>query len=397
MKGKSFKINSNNLLRVNPAGACLIILAVILLINSPSSLFAKVTGICSNCHTMHNSQNGSVMVTYTYGSETTDTKPYLLRGSCLGCHAQGTANKIEPIGGSDIPQVYHTDSTADLAGGNFAYITGAKGSGASDAKGHNIIELGGTDDFLTQPPGRKHDITGFTSVTCSGANGCHGVRLNQGTDLEGLSGAHHANVEGKIDTADDDYNSYRFLIGVKGLENTGTYNWQNYDANNHNEYFGATTPMSEGSGCSTCHDGSKSMQVVPLNNTMSGFCSTCHWNFHSLEGIGGDTSSPFQRHPNDVILPSTGEYASYNPNNLNQYSVEAPVARGIVPDNISATVTPGDSGTQGAIVMCLSCHKAHATDYPDMLRWDYSSMDTGTIGAAAGTGCFTCHTGKDGI
>ncbi|RLD97852.1 MAG: hypothetical protein DRI91_04390, partial [Aquificota bacterium] len=42
---------------------------------------AKVTGVCSNCHTMHNSQGGSVMAFDGSG-------PYraLTRGDCIGCH-----------------------------------------------------------------------------------------------------------------------------------------------------------------------------------------------------------------------------------------------------------------------------------------------------------------------
>ena len=85
---------------------------------------AKVTGPCANCHTMHNSQGGSPMATYGPDGKpwkTDETQPALLRATCLGCHGMGTGNKIENIGGSEIPQVYHTD-TEDLAGGNFKYI-----------------------------------------------------------------------------------------------------------------------------------------------------------------------------------------------------------------------------------------------------------------------------------
>jgi len=80
---------------------------------------------------MHNSQGGTEMA--TYGGET-GPNSFLTRGSCIGCHAQGTGNKIENIGGSEIPQVYHTDSS-DLAGGNFGYIDGKKGA-ASNSHGH---------------------------------------------------------------------------------------------------------------------------------------------------------------------------------------------------------------------------------------------------------------------
>jgi hypothetical protein len=43
--------------------------------------------------------------------------------------------------------------------------------------------------------------------------------------------------------------------------------------------------------------------------------------------------------------------------------------------------------------MCLSCHGAHATDYPDILRWNYDTMNAG--GGGLDVGCFTCHTQKN--
>jgi hypothetical protein len=346
---------------------------------------AVITGICSDCHTMHNSQGGSAMVTYTYGSETTEPKSYLLRGTCLGCHAQGDPNMIASLNGNDVPQVYHTYATDDLAGGNFAYILGTKGSGASDAKGHNVVEFSDYENTLEGPPGHHLPDNIEVNLTCAGATGCHGKRINSDPLID-LKGSHHQNIDGKLDTADQVYNSYRFLWGVKGLENNGSYKWQNKDANNHNEYFGATTPMIVGGACNTslCHDpGGKR----PQNNTISGFCSTCHGAFHVRvwldgdPGIGDDTSSPFTRHPTDVILPGSGEYAAYT-----SYNVTAPVARTTVPDNMSNIVTPNSD-----VIMCLSCHSAHATDNPDMMRWNYKSSNLST----AISGCNVCHTSRD--
>lgn len=378
----------------------------------PLSGFAKITGVCSNCHTMHNSQDGTIQATYgASGQPWTGTGPYpaLVKGDCLGCHGMGTANKIESIGGCDTPQVFHNDSTGDLAGGNFAYITGYKGGSASDAKGHNVADLGEPESTLQSIPGaflgaEHEDVIYVTEITCAGDSGCHGPRLATSgkSNLYALRGAHHNNVEGKNDVADNSYNSYRFLWGVKGLENDGTYKWQNHDASNHNEYYGATSPpLYDYSSCNTCHT---PQSVTAPQHTISGFCGTCHGNFHTLSGgyygssagIGPSANSPFQRHPTDIALPSTGEYASYNPNSLNQYSVQAPVARDTVLDTISSTVTPGTTGSTSAIVMCLSCHMPHGSPYPDMLRWDYDDMVVDTTGSAAGTGCFTCHTQKDG-
>ncbi len=353
---------------------------------------AQITGICSNCHTMHNSQDGLVMA--NYGGET-GPNDFLTRGSCLGCHAQGGPNRVVTIGPDRIPQVFHTDAL-DLAGGNFAYITGAKGGGASDAKGHNIIGLTNQDAMLYAPPGgikqSFHDdgfIVNAANLGCAGTNGCHGYRLTSlGSGIAGLKGSHHQNVDGRCDTAVDPWDSYRFVIGLKGLEDP---NWENSSPTAHNEYFGRTTPIQLGcSGGSevSCH-GSNS--VRPPDGTISQFCATCHGNFHTLQtarsdGVGTVAVSPFIRHPTDLALKTSGEYAAYT-----TYSVEAPVARtGAVPTTPSATVTPGSDA-----VMCLSCHAAHATDYPDMLRWDYTKMVAHNAGTAAGTGCFVCHTTKD--
>ncbi|MDI6790875.1 MAG: cytochrome c3 family protein [Thermodesulfobacteriota bacterium] len=361
-------------------------LVFFLILSIPVTSLAAVTGPCVNCHTMHNSQGGSAMATYGADGKPwkgTSPLPALTRGTCLGCHGYGGAQKIVTIGGSGIPQVYHTDGS-DLAGGNFAYILGAKGSGASDAKGHNVKDIVDSDDVLDAAPGLMpasghSSIITDTNLTCAGYIGCHGNRYQAiGTGVAALKGAHHGNVDGVCDTADTVANSYRFLLGVKGLENTGASKWQNASSGDHNEYFGATTPMNV-SCANTCH---LTGGVQPPNKTISGFCATCHGQFHDQTEIGG-TSSPFKRHPTDIRIKNEGEYAV----SLRTYNPGAPVGRTSVYGAPSSAVTADD------VVTCLSCHAAHATNYPDLLRWDYTTMIAG--GGSNTTGCFTCHTQKD--
>ena len=71
----------------------------------------------------------------------------------------------------------------------------------------------------------------------------------------------------------------------------------------------------------------------------------------------------------------------------------APVARPTVPATSSSTVVAGGAGDTGAIVMCLSCHRAHGSPENDLLRWDYSSIQAGT--GTNDNGCFVCHTTKN--
>ena len=68
---------------------CFLVFAVCLMFSFVSSE-AKVTGSCSNCHTMHNSQNGQPMAYDFDGTSFTKTstpKDGLLIYNCLGCHS----------------------------------------------------------------------------------------------------------------------------------------------------------------------------------------------------------------------------------------------------------------------------------------------------------------------
>ena len=196
---------------------------------------------------------------------------------------------------------------------------------------------------------------------------------------------------------------YRFIPGLKGYGNEAA-RWQNVDSSSHNEYFGNAKGESVGeAGCEACHiqdnqlggQGSRAALGSTLrvpNNSMSGFCATCHGVFHSMGSENG-TSGAFLRHPSDWVIPNSGEYAAYT-----TYDITAPVARPTVYTAASSTVTPGTD-----MVMCLSCHEAHATQYDYMLRFNYTYDGTGTMQAGAYAdiasaqgqgGCLACHTTK---
>ncbi|MFA5700755.1 MAG: cytochrome c3 family protein, partial [Desulfuromonas sp.] len=115
---------------------------------------ARVSGACSNCHTMHYSQNNSILT--EWGEE----GPYqaLLRADCGGCHT-GTN---EP--GGETPFVmsaaptYGESGTGNdattLAGGSFYWVTQpANGAVGGDTTGHNVAGLTLADSVLHTPPG----------------------------------------------------------------------------------------------------------------------------------------------------------------------------------------------------------------------------------------------------
>jgi len=88
------------------------------------------------------------------------------------------------------------------------------------------------------------------------------------------------------------------------------------------------------------------------------------------------------------VIPDRDEYSAFT-----MFNVNAPVARKhanfVVGMSPSGTVTPGED-----LVMCLSCHMAHASPYDGMLRFDYTQQTAGNATTGLGTGCLACHTTK---
>jgi predicted CXXCH cytochrome family protein len=365
----------------------------------PVSVQAIVSGPCSDCHTMHNSQNGSPVAYDFDGVSFTPSetpKSNLLISSCLGCHSStGTEALVNFPGGLTVPIVLNTSGypTPALAGGNFYYTT--QGGSDNDAKGHNILS---DDSNLSAAPGNTsgclasnschqnfhlpytgsdpHDGDGMNIVGKYSCEGCHLRPKHHAYDHDHLQG-------GKVTTAAQGW--YRFLSGhvpglgyPNGVEGYEDGDWQyTSDTNDHNEYFAI-----ENNG------GTGLNPTSGVGHTVTGFCSGCHGTFRDQSGL----NSPFIRHPADVVIDNTLEYANafsaggggtgiYDP--LIPVGKPGPVSGWSGPP--SATVTLGTD-----MVMCLSCHRAHGSENFKMLRWDYRGWP------GSGTnGCNVCHTSKD--
>jgi predicted CXXCH cytochrome family protein len=370
----------------------LILLSVVLV---SGSAFA-VSGVCSNCHTMHYSQNGTVLSDWG----TSGPYGYLLLDSCIGCHSGPTGSATNSHGA---PIVLRTSGGAPagqgrqytLAGGDFYWV--ADSFGNTDTMGHNVDGLASSDGLITPAntppgwdpaatPGQLTDgqiaggaATWGSQLKCAGQYGCHGNHSAATAD-GGILGSHHSNTgltATQADGATTVGGSYRFLGGINGLENS-EWNW-NETASTHNEYYGVDVNSNYAN-----------------KRTISYSCAQCHGVFHKTTG----GSTPWLRHPTDIDLPA-GEYAYYNTDGLpassgavagnTDYSIEAPVGRTTVPATSSKDVDP--STNTDDIVICLSCHRAHGSPEPDILRWTYTGMQAGS--GTSDSGCFTCHTQKN--
>ena len=335
-------------------------LALGLACSLPSVVMARVGGQCSNCHTMHNSQDSANMKAVS-GSSWATPSGSLTLGGCVGCHT-GT-NASGDSGSGVIPYVLDTadPSAKSLAGGNFFWVNQGE-TEAYHKLGHNVAGISDTDlNIGLAPPGFIDALPANwnTQLQCAGSWGCHGDR-NIPEAFAAISGAHHGDDTGAI-TGTNTYDSYRFLKGVLGTEDPD-WQWDTTDVN--------------------IYKGKARADETDTTTTISSLCGQCHGKFHN--GVGNintsaDLTTAWLRHPTDYNFKSIGgEYGSYVEN------AAVPVAH----ENLADT-------SAGKIVMCLSCHKAHGTAYNDLLRWSYGTMDA--HGGAGDIGCFACHTTKDNV
>jgi len=344
----------------------------------PVTAMAKVRGLCVNCHTMHNSQGGTpVAYTVDKSGQTipvTKVSPALLNTDCVGCH-QGTN-----AAGGAVPYVLDTKGPTygltgtegtTLAGGNFYWVTLGQ-----DRTGHNIADVSLADQKLAFiPPGGSAMLA---QITCAGTNGCHGNPAVMHPTLAVL-GAHHGKDMGVWQDGSSIAKSYRFLDKVKGLEDQA-YEYQPTSLQ-HNKYYGED----------------RNFETETAAGSISSHCARCHGNFHNGSGKmapGSFTAGVWLRHPVDFDMSrasSSTEYKLYNggTGSNNPYSVVAPVA---TTDNSTAVNTTVNVSTDSnnAIVMCLSCHRAHGTPHDAILRWDYKKWPS-----AGYNGCAVCHTAKN--
>jgi len=274
-----------------------------------------------------------------------------------------------------------------LAGGTFYYMKADEGTQAGDAKGHNVLGISSAADsqLANTPPG--YDATlgaslglpstwGTNRLRCAGAYGCHGDH-SESDQATAISGGHHGD-DAVIDGTSI-AKSYRFLKGIVGKEwNTAGATGGKWEykpsATQHNQYKGEDRTSDAYSG----------------TNTISYLCAECHGFFHSANNGGGITDGTWGnwvRHPTDYDMGNTAvgsEYRSYNTDGT--YSVVAPVASVDVSTVVSSVTFSDDT-----IVTCISCHRAHGSDYYKLMRWDYKNTTLST----ALYGCNVCHTRKN--
>ena len=277
---------------------------------------------CNGCHTMHNSEDGQLV-----DSDSPDGNPWLLKDAtpsdvCLSCHATG------------LGAVFGDDPLApppEKGGGNFAFLlednlndghSGALHPIGGDAAGHNLDAPSkgvGPDGTLLSSPG------GSFPASQLGCSSCHDPHGN------------------------DDF---RLIHGIGGVQDG---------------LFTFTNAAPDAAGISIFFGSESNSNHTAYASGMSEWCGNCHGDYHdnstqlihpSGSAMGGTIATAYG------LYNGTEDLTGGSP--MTAYLAATPFEDAAVTN--SSTAGP----TAGSKVMCLTCHRAHASSAPNSGRWDFS-------------------------
>ena len=329
---------------------------------------------CEGCHSMHSPKTGAQFL--LVGSDQSS--------ACLSCHEHA---------GDTGPSSYHVGTPlADVPtgvppkqrtpGGDFGWLrkTYTFGTGTADREdgathGHNIIAL---DNGYTVDPDNAIAPGGgsFPSnqLACSSCHDPHGQYRRLSTGVIAKTGAPikasgSYNGTANEPTATEAVGVYRLLAGagytkggvtfngVPAAKAPSTYN-QSEVTNQVRVAYGVSTSSGHetwGQWCATCHP---NMLVATAGN-----------HTHPVDqNLGSTTAGLYNSYKKsgDMTGTSATSFLSLVPFATNSSDYTALAALASNTTTAASTVGP-DSSSQ---VTCFSCHRAHASGFRDMLRFD---------------------------
>lgn len=298
---------------------------------------------CDGCHSMHNSPENPVTGvpngTLLKGSDASST--------CLNCHDGAARYHINSADGSNTNE-----------GGDFYWVAnpytvivrGNPYTFGGDNAGHNVVAF----DFGMTADANPDNATapgGTYSASLLGCTSCHDAH---GQVLDGTKGGQlPISVSGSYgETVPTGTIAGNYRILGDSMYEAGDHSGDGFTFTNDapvalaNSYDGATTRYGSG---------------------MSEWCANCHSDY---------INSP-TKHP--VPEPLNGLSANYNSyvatgdftgTQATSYDELVPFETGAT-DNASLDLTSTAGPVPGAQVMCLTCHRAHASANNNAGRWDF--------------------------
>lgn len=332
------------LYRMTLLGAAAVALLVLGPVGAAFAFHGGGVAHCDGCHTMHNSADNRMVDGATENSQ-------LLKGSdpsstCLNCHS-----------GSGSRRVLSTDGSNVNSGGDFHWVatrysylsrSGAQRWVEGESLGHNVIAVDfglvqETDPDNQVAPGGTYLASNLGCTSCHDPHGQVG-----GGEIGPITGSGSYGAE---DPGDGNIHGNYRLLGDSGYTQNGLSNFAN-DAPVARAYNGSSAygeKVDYGSGmsewCANCHNDFIGEYKHPAGNgaTLGGTISTNYGLYVKTGDFGGDPLTSF-----DGLVPfERGETDG---------------------SRLSPDSTAGPSAS--ANVMCLTCHRAHASAFPNAGRWD---------------------------
>lgn len=377
---------------------------------------------CEGCHTMHNSSGNAAM---NKGKAVLTGVNYLLQGSdqsstCLNCHGKPAAGAggyhiltTDAVAGAQAPANYTPGGDFAWVKESFTYAPSYNPTGIvtdpGERHGHNIVaaDYGFTADAtLLHAPGGVYPAANLACSSCHDPHGKYRIVDAAGTVQRPVVGGSATATAGDVNkslpingsgsygampTTTEAVGVYRLLAGAGYLPDSvsGVAGIAAFTAAPPYAVVNATYNRKE-----TATD-----TRVAYGTGMSEWCSNCHTGIHNSAAALDAGTSFLHPASSDSTLGAT-ILANYNAYVKSAdftgavgtaYTSMVPFEEGTNNrTTLAAHAVIDGSVTTGADtssnVMCLSCHRAHASGWDSMTRWNNKSEFLTVAGAYPGAG-----------
>jgi hypothetical protein len=337
--------------------------AVLIAFGLSSSAFAYHNGgvaHCDGCHSMHNSADNPIIDGTGSGQvQAATANNKLLKGSddsstCLNCHY-----------GSGGYHIMSADGSNNSQGGDFYWINkdytywpghGSTQTSVKQNHGHSIVAA---DYGLAADPDNAAAPGGSYVSTNLACTSCHNPHGNGTTKLGGAPISGSGSYGAPAPTDGSTLGHYRLLGGTEYTPPGGTQ-------------FTNAAPVARATN--GAHGTTDSYgYIVDYGRGMSEWCSNCHGTFTGSTtkhpaGNAEKLTAEYITNYNNYL--ATGDYGNITA--ANSFDGLVPFERAIS-DPTTLSTDPVAGVDVNSNVMCLTCHRAHASANDNAGKWDFSS------------------------